>query len=149
MFVKTICFKDVQPGDVVCQEKNGTLLEVRKAGFDPREVADHPGLYLVGVVAGTESFCMMRGQPEQFIGLVRRPWSKDIGAGSYLRIVHDLTGRFMGLGSGSERDKVLADLRQELEAYELGLSAQTGKTPERVSEPTPVSDKRDDPMVGC
>lgn len=110
MFVRKL-----RTGDKVLLREN-TEVEVRSMilGELPME-GDRPVAYLHDTIGR-----QWRLHPGDIVELIHRPWPEGVGAGSYLRTAHDLMDRFRKLGPGPERDKVLADLRQEIEAYELG-----------------------------
>lgn len=117
--MKAISFKDVKPGDVICQ-KTGVFREV---GALSQSSDPYIELFI------KESGGIVTGRPNQIIGLVHRPWPDgETEEGMVEKIVS-----YAGIVFGGGHDLVssdtstrirmqewLTDLQKAINAYELG-----------------------------
>ncbi len=125
--VKAICFKDVKCGDVVQLSGDGPSHTVTRAY--PERVDGSGRIVLVDDGADW----VTQGRPDQFIGLLHRPWQerqqKNIGTDAYLRFkialaAHRVAVVFNIIEEGqahwTDGEEAITRLREVIEAYELG-----------------------------
>lgn len=115
-FVKAIQFKDVQKGDVVCFWTD-CLLEVSEVEVHPDHVVLHAKDASGGPPGGK-----LPGSPEEFIGLLHRPWPE----GKTERyMLHEISAKAYEFNEAAEEGDVeraravAQSLREAIEAWEL------------------------------
>ena|SRR3989344_5788950 len=122
MFVKAIRFKDVLVGDVAC-EYHGDNHRVETSGvstlvFDDRDVI------LNTCALSDMGKSTLVGHPDKFIGLLHRPRPEGKTEADMKRTALGLA-RHVLAASDEAQDAAMVELREALEAWELGKPPET------------------------
>lgn len=122
--LKAICLKDVLPGDVVFHTP-GECYKVADVSrlFGP-EVPDHLESIALFIV-GNPCF-QISGPANEVIGLLHRPWLEGKTEAQMQEDILELAGRLLNCPE-SEKDETARQLRETIEAYELGKPPESDK----------------------
>lgn len=132
--IKAICFKDVLPGDVVCQSIDERLTVSRVGNGVGPDLNPNGTINLF--IKGTAGL-RLSGFPDQLIGLIYRPWPKGENAVSILSKITNfcffasdkfrdlftdwvIQGGRLPTKSSPEIDEIFIRLCEKIEVYELG-----------------------------
>lgn len=117
--LKAICFKDVQAGDVVCQDAD----KHRTVGAVSEERNPYIQLFI-------REGGFIQEKPDQLIGLVHRPWPEgntEEGMRASIILFAYLVCTLHQTELTASFDKATSDLRKAIEAYELGKPPESDK----------------------